>query len=157
MKIHNSQLDLDFMNWNTQTQIQVRFADCDMLGHVNNAKFITFLEQGRVAYFRQFPELDFTLSHPQDCPGIILASISCDFHSPAYVGEILTVSLGVTEIKRSSFVIAYEIHEEKSGRLVASAKSAVVYFDYAKKKSVEIPDTLRSRFEEIEGKKFPKP
>jgi acyl-CoA thioester hydrolase len=36
--------------WATE---HVRFADLDMLGHVNNKAFFTFAESGRVAFLRQ--------------------------------------------------------------------------------------------------------
>ena len=34
--------------------IEVRFADCDPMGHVNNANYLTYCEQGRVAFLRQY-------------------------------------------------------------------------------------------------------
>lgn len=137
-----------------QTKLRVRFADVDSMGHVNNAKFFTYMEQGRVAYFKNFPELDFTLRHPSEGTSLILAQIQCRFLSPALLEEELTVKLRVTQMKRSSFVMEYEISEEKSGRLVATGESAQVYYDYALKKSLEIPEGLRKKFGEIEGVQF---
>jgi len=143
--------------WPTQTQVLVRFADVDMMGHLNNAKYVTYLEQCRVAYFQKFPELDFTVGHPEQRNSVIVAALKLDYRSPAYMNEVMLVSLRTRELKRSSFVIEYEMREEKSGRLVATAETAMVYFDYRAQKSLEIPDGLRKRFEEIEGREFPKP
>ena len=144
-------------DWKTQTLIQVRFADVDMMGHVNNAKFLTYLEEGRVAYFRKFPELDFTRGETAEGKSVILASVQCDFRSPAYLEETLIVTLRTREIRRSSFTLEYEIREEKTGRLAATAQTVMVYFDYAGQKSLEIPEELRKRFEEVEGRPFPIP
>ena len=33
-------------------RLQVRFSDCDPLGHVNNAKYLTYLEQARLVLWR---------------------------------------------------------------------------------------------------------
>lgn len=145
------------MNWNTQIKIKVRFADVDMMGHLNNAKYVTYLEEGRVAYFQQFPELDFTVGDPESRDSVIVASLQMDYRSPAYLNETLVVALHTSEIRRSSFAIEYEVKEETTGRLVATAKTVMVYFDYRKQKSLEISDGLRKRFEEIEGRRFPKP
>ncbi len=136
------------------TEVKVRFADCDMMGHVNNAHFLTYMEQGRVEYFKKFPELNFLeLKRELEC-SLILAEISCTFKSPAYLNEILVVSLGTTELKRSSIVMEYEMKEKTTGRLVAIGRSVGVYYDYQQKKSVSLPESIRKRFEEIEGRKF---
>ncbi len=143
-------------SFNTQTKILVRFADVDMMGHLNNAKYVTYLEEGRVAYFQKFPELDFTVGHPERGDSVIVADLKLQYRSPAYMNETLFVLLRTREIKRSSFVIEYEIREEKTDRLVATAETVMVYFDYKAKKSREIPEALRKRFEAIEGREFPR-
>jgi len=135
-----------------KTGIQVRFADVDSMGHVNNAKFFTYMEQGRVAYFKHFPDLDFTQGTASEGRSIILAQIQCRFLSPARLEEDLVVGLRVREIKRSSFVMEYEITEKKTNRLVAKGESVQVYYDYRQEKSLEIPPALRKKFEELEGR-----
>lgn len=144
------------MEGKTQIRIPIRFADIDMMGHLNNAKYVTYLEESRVGYFRQFPELDFTKSGFVLEKSVIVASLKLDYRSPAYLNETLIVGLGATELRRSSFTMEYTMEEEKTGRLVAQASTVMVYFDYKAQKSCEIPDSLRKRFEEVEGKTFPK-
>jgi len=144
------------MSFSVETQVHVRFADVDAMGHVNNAHYFTFFEQARVAYFKNFPDLDFSaLSHVKG-KSVILAEIRCVFRSPAIMDEMLLVRVRTRELRRSSFTMDYEIVESKTQRLVATGESAQVYYDYAANKSVEIPDSLRSNFENLEGKKFPK-
>jgi len=128
-----------------------------MMGHLNNAKYVTYLEEGRVAYFQNFPELDFTVGDPESRDSVIVASLRLDYRSPAYLNETLNIALRTKEIRRSSFTIEYEIREEKSDRLVATAETVMVYFDYKAQKSLEIPEALRKRFEALEGREFPKP
>ena len=142
------------MDWKTQIRIPVRFADVDLMGHVNNAKYVTYLEESRVAYFRAFPELDFTKSDYVLENSVIVASLKLDYRSPAYLNETLVVGLGATELRRSSFTLEYTVEEEKTHRLVANASTIMVYFDYKAQKSLEIPPALRQRFEEVEGRRF---
>ncbi|HKX11773.1 MAG TPA: thioesterase family protein [bacterium] len=144
------------MDWKTQIRIPVRFADVDLMGHVNNAKYVTYLEESRVAYFRQFPDLDFTKADYVPGYSVIVASLKLDYRSPAYLNETLVIGLGATELRRSSFSLEYTVEEEKSRRLVATASTVMVYFDYKAQKSCEIPGPLRKRFEEVEGRSFPK-
>ncbi len=142
------------MDWKIQIKVHVRFADVDSMGHVNNAKYFTYMEQARVAYFKNFPELDFTLGNAAQGTSIILASVQCSFKSPIVLDEVIVVKIRTVEIKRSSFVMEYELIEEKTGRLVATGESVQVYFDYSRAKSLELPKELRKRFEKIEGRKF---
>ncbi len=142
------------MSYRVQTKVQVRFADVDLMGHVNNAHYFTYFEQGRLEYFKNFPELDFRSQQGVPETSVILASISCDFKSPAFLDEILIVKLRTREIKRSSFVMEYEMAEEKTGRLVATGESVLVFFDYVQSKSLAIPDEVRKKFEDIEARSF---
>ena len=143
------------MEWKNRIRIAVRFADVDLMGHVNNAKYVTYLEEARVAYFRQFPDLDFT--KPDYVPGnsVIVASLKLDYRSPAFLNETLVIGMGATELRRSSFTLEYTVEEEKTNRLVANASTVMVYFDYKAQKSQEVPAALRKRFEAVEGRKFP--
>ena len=34
-------------------RLEVRFRDCDPLGHTNNAVYLTYLEQTRLQYWRE--------------------------------------------------------------------------------------------------------
>lgn len=142
------------MNWNVETEVKVRFVDVDSLGHVNNAHYFTYFEQARIAYFKNFPVLDFTSTQYQASKSLIVASISCQFKSPAYLDEVLQVKIRTTKMGRSSFVLEYEITEKKSSRLVAIGESVMVYYDYQLEKSEPISPELRESIEKLEGKKL---
>ncbi len=121
-------------------RLDVRFRDCDAMGHVNNAVYLTYLEQARFKHWRalwhyaedRFPD-----------PGIILAHIECDYRSPARLGEALDVKLAVSSIGRTSFHYEYEIVSAEDGRLIAQAKSVQVAYDYAKQTPVDVPRLWR--------------
>jgi acyl-CoA thioester hydrolase len=136
------------------TQVKVYFSDCDMMGHLNNARFFTFMEQARLEYAKNFSEIDFRNLKSDPVLSFILAEISCNFKSPAYLDETLIVKIRASDLKRSSFVFEYELSEEKTKRLVALGRSVQVFFNYQQQKSVEIPEGIRKKFEEIEGQKW---
>ena len=122
--------------------LMVRFRDVDMLGHVNNAVYFTYLEEARMAYLTS---LGYRAKNFQkECP-IILASASCDYKSAAFLNERLDIYTGVTEIKNASFVLSYEIKDQQTQRLVAEAKTVLVTYDYAAKKVIPIPPALRAK------------
>jgi acyl-CoA thioester hydrolase len=123
-------------------RLEVRFRDCDAMGHTNNAVYLTYLEQARFAHWRSLwgsgsPQL------PPDMPGVILARVECDYRRPSRYGDTLEVRLHVAEIGRTSFRYQYEIVDDQ-GRTVLAAKTVQVMYDYAAEKPVPIPDSIRA-------------
>jgi acyl-CoA thioester hydrolase len=122
-------------------RLEVRFRDCDPLGHANNAVYFTYLEQARFTHWRSLwgfgtPQL------PPDMPGVILAHAECDFERPARYGETLDVKLRVASLGRTSFRYEYEILDAQQ-RIVARARTVQVMYDYETEKPVPIPDRIR--------------
>jgi acyl-CoA thioester hydrolase len=120
----------------------VRFRDCDALGHVNNAVYLTYLEQTRFHHWRTLWGVG-TPQLPPDMPGVILARVECDYRRPAKYGDVLDVRLTVGEIGRSSFRYEYEIVDGE-GRTMLTAKTVQVMYDYAAERPVPIPDAIRA-------------
>ena len=149
------------MSANFHHSINVRFRDCDELGHVNNAVYFTYLEEARWAFFRHLQDRrrehgwNKTVEVPRE-PGTILAHAECDFRSEAKYGDVLDVLVKVSSVGRSSFSYEYEVVDTSTDRLVATAKSVQVSYDAAGKRSVPIPDALRGVLEEtleVQGRK----
>ena len=123
-------------------RLTVRFRDCDPLGHVNNAVYLTYLEETRFAHWRA--EWGFGTTDPApDIPGVILARVEIDYRAQARYGDVLEIRMRVATLGRSSFTYEYKI-VDASGELVATAKSVMVVFDYATQKAVPIPDRVRA-------------
>lgn len=123
-------------------RLDVRFRDCDALGHVNNAVYFTYLEQCRLTYWRQMTGEGSPLSR------VIVARAECDYRAPARFGDQLEIRLTIGEIGRSSFSLLYAIVDVASGRLVAEGRTVMVTYDYAAGRSVPIPDETRQLLEQ---------
>lgn len=133
--------------------IEVRFRDCDPMGHANNAVYLTYLEQARLAHWRSLGGSDGSHGSgatpaARGVPGVILARIEVDYKRPARYGEMLEVRIGIAAIGRTSFTYEYEIVDE-SAALVAAARTVLVMYDYATARPVPIPDGLRARFDSL--------
>jgi acyl-CoA thioester hydrolase len=121
-------------------RLEVRFRDCDALGHVNNAVYLSYLEQARFNHWRAIGLADLT-GHA-DIPGVILARVEIDYRRPAKFGDVLEVRLGIAAFGRTSFTYEYEIVDVE-GRLVASARTVIVRYDYSTSKPVPVSDALK--------------
>lgn len=122
-------------------RIEVRFSDCDMYAHVNNAVYVTYLEEARGTFWRQlrgaaFETFDF-----------IIAEITCTYRSPATHGETIVVTTSVSAVGNKSFTLDYRLEDAATGRLVATARSAQVMYDHVAKATTPMPDDVRLQLE----------
>jgi len=123
-------------------RVEVRFRDCDAMGHVNHAVYLTYLEQCRFAYWRHL-----TGAQAGPAARIIIARVECDYRAPAFFGEQLEVRVGVEQIGRSSFTLVYEIVNVATGRRLADARTVLVSYDYSAGHSVPLPPESRELLE----------
>lgn len=135
-------------------RLSVRFSDCDLLGHVNNAVYFTYFEQARLAWWRHLGGT-FGASRPgvAGLPGsdVIIAHASCDYRAPAYMDDELDIRLKLGEIGRRSFTLVYAIVNAASGQRIADGKTVSVTFDYATGQSIAIPEGTRALLEKGRG------
>jgi acyl-CoA thioester hydrolase len=127
--------------------IEVRYGDLDPQGHVNNARYLTYMEQGRVAYIRHlglWPGGSFL-----DL-GVILADIQVSFLAPILFGDPLRVGLAVTRLGNKSFDMEYRIEDESGARLFATGKSVQVTYNYGTNQTISIPESWRKVIQDFE-------
>lgn len=125
-----------------RTSLKVRFAETDLLGHVNNNSYFIYLEQGRIEFFESI--------EPETVNGrwhFILASVKCDFLKQTFFNQKLSVVTKVGEIGNKSFRLVQTIFDEETGEKVAESESAIIYFHFDTQKSEPIPSALRENLE----------
>ena len=74
------------LNWPFYITVEVRFADIDMFHHVNNAKYFTYIESARVAYYTQISGI----TDPREF-GMTLARAEVDFLKPVFFVQTLRI------------------------------------------------------------------
>jgi acyl-CoA thioester hydrolase len=121
---------------------QVRFRDLDPMGHVNNAVFLTYLEQARVAFFSEMGA-----GTGLDDMNLIVARVEIDFKAPVRLGQEVEVSVRASRFGTKSFDLDYELRVE--GELVAVAKSVQVAYDYNRREPVPVPAEWREKLSAV--------
>ena len=128
-----------------QYRVRVAFRDLDALGHVNNAVYLSFLESARIDYLMTLLQIEAIAELP-----LILAEVTITYQSPAVFGEELVVGTGVARLGRKSFDVVHRI-ETAAGRLVVTAKTVVVVYDYESQTTAPIPAAVRQRITDFQG------
>ncbi len=128
--------------------IEVRYGDLDPQGHVNNAKFLTYMEQARVFYLKQLKlwEGGSFLSM-----GIILADVQLTFKKVIQFGDPIRVGVRISRIGNKSMTSEYQIEDARDASLFATGSSVLVAYDYHSQRSVNIPEEWRKAILQFEG------
>jgi acyl-CoA thioester hydrolase len=119
-----------------ECRVPVRWRDTDALGHVNHAVFLTYLEEGRDAFYAQ--ALD-------GAPDYVVARIEIDLRAEVRHGDgqvtvqIQAERLGTTSLTTRETVLA------PSGEVVAQARVVTVRWDPGERKPVPFSEAERAR------------
>ncbi len=132
-----------------KTDIIVRFADVDIMGHVNNAVYLSYFEQARVAFFKKIDKLDLRYMDAKSAFGFIVAEIGIKFLAPTFVDQVLTVGIRVAEIRTKAFRFEYEIRDKKTKTVAATGFSVQVSYNYKKQKTFPLPYDLRRKMQSL--------
>ncbi len=116
----------------SRTSTDIRFADLDRQGHVNNAVFATFSEIGRVAFMYD-PERPLA----PEGRSFVIARLQIDFRAELFWPGRVKIGTGVVRMGRSSFTLAQGMFND--GRLVATAEAAIVMVDQQTRRSTPLP------------------
>lgn len=136
----------DLSRFNIHFEYDVRFSDLDAMGHVNNARFLTYLETARVDYFSEV----LGWSGKVEEFNLILARAEIDYRAPIHFPGRFSVYMGVTRIGRKSFDMEYLLLDS-AGVLCAEARTVQVAYDFQREHTMLIPDDWRTRFMTFEG------
>ena len=138
--------------------VEVRLSDTDAMGHVNNARYLTYVEIARVAYYEQVTGNALPIGTHGAEEGMILAEIRMTYRSPAFYGETLTIETRVERIGRTSFGMVHRITAPESrygdARLIAVADSTLVSYDYGEERPIQVPAQWRTAMTAFEGRAF---
>ena len=102
----------------------VRWSDMDAYGHVNNARFLTLIEEARVAMFFVGARAHGLGSFEE---GIVIARHEVDYLRPVDYGHPVRIEMWISQLRAASFTVAYELFDE--GVLASRAQSVCVPYN----------------------------
>jgi acyl-CoA thioester hydrolase len=123
--------------------IPIRWGDMDAMGHVNNTIYFRYMEQTRISWFDSLG----TPPAPQGT-GPIIINASCTFMKELVYPGNVELRMYAGKAGRSSFETWLEMRPSYDPETVyAEGAAKVVWVDFAKGKSVPLPDRIRSLIE----------
>ena len=129
-------------------EFPVAWGDMDSFSHVNNAKYFTYFETARMAYFEQTG----VMSHMEMTrEGPILASTQCRFKLPVTYPDTLKVGARVAKLEADRFTMEYLVVSTQKDKVAAKGDGLIVYFDYNTNTKTTVPEPIRNMLIELEG------
>ncbi|EMS81031.1 acyl-CoA thioesterase [Desulfotignum phosphitoxidans] len=108
------------------TQIKVRGYHTDLYQHVNNARYLEFLEEARWQLLEDHMDLE---SFMRGGYLFFVVNINISYRSPARVGDTVTVRSGLKKIGNKSAVIRQQIINKATGTMCVDADVTFVIAD----------------------------
>ena len=105
--------------------IKVRGYHLDIYHHVNNGRYLEFLEEGRWDYFDRHQFIQ--LFEAQDL-AFVVANINISYRRPAYAGEVIRISTRMEKIGNKSAQMVQEVRLLENGEATTLIADAVVTF-----------------------------
>ena len=128
--------------------LEVRYGDLDPQGHLNNAKYLTFIEQARLQYIKHLGLWDgssfFNI-------GVILADVHLTFRSPIHLGQPVRVGVRVSRLGNKSLNMEYRLEDASNGQELAGGSSVSVAYDYHNSKTIPLPEHWRKVITDFES------
>jgi acyl-CoA thioester hydrolase len=119
--------------------IPMRWGDMDAMGHINNAVYFRYMEETRMAWFGKVGAAARSVGH-----GPVIINASCTFLKQLVYPGNLEVTLYAGQLGRSSFETWAEMRPSYDpATLYAEGQAKVVWVDFAKEKSVVLPERIR--------------
>ena len=125
-----------------ETTLEPQFRDVDPFGHVNQAVYLSYLEQARTKYWES------VVGIRHDRTPVAIARQEIEYRSPILLDDEVTVRQAIRELGESSFRIDYEIQAGET--VAATAEVILIAFDPETQSSIPISDEWRAPIEEYE-------
>ncbi len=123
------------------THAKVRGYHLDLYGHVNNARYLEFLEEGRWSFYEK--RVDRDQIHSRGL-GLVVVNNNINYRYPARLHDILEIRTDVERIGGKSLTFKQEIYLKGTNTLVIDASVVFVILNMKTGKAIEIDEELRS-------------
>jgi len=130
------------------TDIKVRGYHLDANGHVNNARYLEFLEEARWAYVEDKMNLDDWARKGQI---FSVVNININYRLPAFLNDLLHIETEIVKIGKRSSVIHQIVKKHGSESVVADADVTFVFIDSQTEKAMMLRGEILRALEALKS------
>ena len=117
----------------------IRFTDCDIFGHINNAIYLTFFEEARIYYFNLLLGDEWNW----ETNGFIIRTNEVEYLFPIFHKDTIQIEITLSNLGQTSFELFYTIKNKNTNNIVTKGKSLIIYYNHLTKEK-KVLDKLLS-------------
>lgn len=123
------------------TELTVRIGEVNYGGHLGNDAVLSLMHEARIQFLNHYgySELDI------EGTGIIMADSIVVYKAEGFHGDQLVVEVAVGDFQNASCDFLYRLTLKETGKEIARAKTGIVFYDYAMKKTMSVPAKFREK------------
>ena len=122
-----------------QHTLKTRWRDLDAFRHVNNATFLSYIEDARILFFKRW---GINLKEKS----LIVASVKIDYINQLEHPSDIIVGQKVSRLGKKSFDIESAIFIKNNLQIVCHSIVTSVCYDFLNKKTVELFDEIKNDY-----------
>lgn len=117
------------------TRLTVRVTEINYGNHLGNDRMVSLLHEARLRFLAEYDFDEFNV----DGLGILVTDLAVTFRAESFVRDKLRFRVGLTDFNKYGCDVIYRVENEEDDKLVAEAKTGIVFFDYGIRKIARIP------------------
>lgn len=126
--------------FNFKKSLELRYSDFDMMGHVNNAIYLSYFEHIRILYTTEICQWDIKET------GLVVATANIDFKVSIVRSSKPIIHIRCNRLGNKSFGFEYIISEADNPEIIyASGFTTMVTLNVKTNKTMRLPDIYREK------------
>ncbi|WP_283148285.1 acyl-CoA thioesterase [Silvimonas soli] len=131
-----------------RTEIKVRGYHLDLYGHVNNARYLEFLEEARWNMMELHGDLEWFMQRRY---ALVVSRIDIRYKRPATMGDLLVVETRSGEMGERHVIVEQKIVRADNGKVVAEAEVTVAVVHPETPGALPMQGEIAERFAQLVG------
>jgi acyl-CoA thioester hydrolase len=128
---------MDLANFTFVYDLPLRWSDIDELGHANNARYLTYFEEGRIRYNEATAKWNWKTE------GFLIAASHINYRRPLLLRDDPKLYIRISKMGSKSFEMEYVILNKK-GELVADGTTVQVAINIQTFATIPVPTDIRA-------------
>lgn len=134
-----------------ESQVKIRFPDCDPFNHLNNSKYIDYIINTREDQLIEFYDFDIYKLAKEQGVSWVVAQNQIAYLQPAMLMEIVTIQTQLLSFDEKSLVVEALMWDENKTNLKAVLWTKLVHFDLKINRSTIHSAALTDFFSQVEN------
>ena len=132
--------NLSLQDFTFKHPIKTRWRDLDAFRHVNNATFLSYIEDARILFFKRW---GINLKEKS----LIVASVKIDYINQLIHPSDIIIAQKVSRLGNKSFDIQSAIFEKSNSQLICQSIVTSVCYDFIKNQTVALFEEIKNDYQ----------